>query len=57
MERLRVAVGWVVVCAWVASLIVDALVKTYDPPTTLHIVMMIVAGYLFAPTIVGRGKP
>lgn len=47
-------VGWVIVVAWVGSLIADVALPTYDVPLTVHGAMMLVAGYLFGPSIVGR---
>lgn len=38
----------VVLGTWSASLIVDMLVPTYDPPTGIEPLMMALAGFLFA---------
>ena len=38
----------VVLGMWSASLIVDMLVPTYDPPTGIEPLMMALAGFLFA---------
>lgn len=56
LERFRIVVGWVIVAAWVVSLIVDATVPSYDVPITLNSAMLLVAGWLFGPAITGRGR-
>ena len=56
MDRLRLVVAWVIVAAWLVSLVVDGLVPAYEIPPTIHGLMLIVAGFLFGPTITGRGK-
>lgn len=54
LEKLRFGVGCVITSAWLASIILAAVDRTYSPPYTLHLTMMIVAGWLFAPSIVKR---
>ena len=54
ITRLRIIVAWLIVAAWVASLVLDASLRTYEVPATLHGLMLIVAGFLFGPTITGR---
>lgn len=56
LNRLRLIVAWIVVIAWVSSVVLDAAVPTYEAPATVHGIMLIVAGYLFGPTIMGRKK-
>ena len=53
LDRLRIGVGIVIVCAWVGSLLLDAFVTDYDPPATVHLLMMVVAGAIFGPSITG----
>jgi len=36
LNRVRTAVAWVAVAAWVASLIVDAAISDYDVPAAVH---------------------
>ena len=55
LTRLRLAVAWIIVVAWLASLIADAVLPQYEVPATVHGLMLIVAGFLFGPTITGRG--
>lgn len=54
VTRLRLVVAWIIVGAWLASLILDATVANYEVPATVHGLMLIVAGFLFGPTITGR---
>lgn len=54
--RLRIVIGWVVVGAWVGSIIIDASIPDYDPPASIHLLMMLVAGALFGPKITGRSS-
>lgn len=56
VDRLRLAVAWLIVAAWMASLVGDAFVESYEVPATVHGLMLIVAGFLFGPTITGRKK-
>jgi hypothetical protein len=56
LTRLRLAVAWLVVGTWLASLLGDAFVPAYQVPATVHGLMLIVAGYLFGPTITGKRK-
>jgi hypothetical protein len=53
-ERLRLALGIVAVIAWVVSIGVDIFVPAYDPPQSIQFVVLIVAGSLFAPTVVRK---
>jgi hypothetical protein len=54
--RFRLIVGGIIVGVWIASLVVDATNPLYEVPVTVHGAMMLVAGYLFAPTIYNRRK-
>ena len=54
LGRLRLVLGWIIVITWVVSLVLDALLPMYDVPATVHGLMMLVAGALFGPSIVGR---
>lgn len=47
MERLPSAIGWTVTVAWAASFVLDAVLKNYEPPVTVHALMMLVAGAAF----------
>ncbi len=37
----------IVVLVWAASILLEAFVKSYDPPSGVNEVFMIVAGFLF----------
>lgn len=56
LERFRLVVAGVIVAAWIASLILDATSPTYDPPTALNTAALIVAGFLFGPTLVKSSR-
>ena len=56
VSRLRIVVAWLVVSVWVISLVLDAMLPAYEVPATVHGLMLIVAGFLFGPTITGRGR-
>lgn len=56
-ERLTIAVGIVIVLLWGVSVLLSFIDRSYNPPATLHALMMLVAGVLFGPTITGgRGR-
>lgn len=52
IDRLRVAVAVTITVLWVAATIYDATSATYDVPTNLQNLMMLVAGFLFTPTVI-----
>lgn len=54
LEKLRVFLGWASVVAWLASLTLAAVDRTYHPDPSVHVVLMVVAGALFGPSIVRR---
>lgn len=54
MDRLRLVVGGLITAAWFASFVVDVVNPAYDPPATIHLLMMVVAGALFAPSVLNR---
>lgn len=54
MDRLRNAIGWTVLIAWGTSFVLDAALKNYDPPVSVHALMMIVAGAAFGGSIIKR---
>lgn len=56
IDRLRIAIGWIAVSAWIVSFILDAILPRYVVPPTVHGLMLIVAGALFGPTIMGRRR-
>ena len=52
-ERMRVAVATVIVVIWVGLVVVSVVDPTRPVPVGAQALMMIVAGYLFAPAIPG----
>lgn len=52
LDQLRKVVIVIVTVAWTASLVLTALDRTYNPPGTLHVLMVAVVTFLLgAPTI------
>lgn len=49
--RLISATGWVVLVAWAISFILSAVVTDYEPPSSLHALMVIVAGSAFGANV------
>lgn len=57
MERLRLFIAWAITVAWVASIIYTAVDRTYNPPVTIHVLMVALVTALFAgPRILKNGK-
>lgn len=52
--RVRLAMAWVILGVWVGSLVLEAVLPSYDAPTSIHVLMMLVAGAMFGPKIGGR---
>lgn len=50
VERL----AYIITGCWVISFGVDLVVKSYDPPATVHALMMAVAGTAFTSTLIQR---
>jgi membrane-bound acyltransferase YfiQ involved in biofilm formation len=55
INRLRLAVAWIIVVVWLVSFVLDATVASYNVPASVHGLMAMVAAFLFGPTITGRG--
>jgi len=47
VNRLATIVAVVITTAWAVSFILDAVVATYEPPPSVHPLMLMVAGSLF----------
>lgn len=56
IERLRVAVGVVLLSLYAVTAVVNLLDPTREIPTELHALMAIVAGALFGPSLLKRGE-
>lgn len=54
-HKLRVIVASIILVVWVVTLVADAVFSSYSVPPTVHGLMVMVATYLFGPTITGRG--
>jgi len=53
-EKLRLVFGSVAITLWVVSIGFDIFRPAYDPPQSIQLVVLIVAGSLFAPTVVKK---
>lgn len=56
MERLRMWVAWIIVVLWVFLVILQAVDPHRPVPAAVQALMMLVAGYLFAPAIMRRDR-
>lgn len=54
METLRRAAIVVIMTLWTVSIIYTAIDRSYNPPATLHVLMVAVATFLFGAPIVFR---
>ena len=52
IDRLRIAVALIITVLWVGATILDATSTNYDVPSNLQNLMMLVAGFLFTPTVI-----
>jgi len=52
VDRFRLVVAAVIVAVWVVATLLDATVPGYDVPTNVQNLMMLVAGFLFTPTVI-----
>jgi hypothetical protein len=46
-KRMVSILGYTIIIAWALSFIADAAVRGYDPPPTVHGLMMLLAGAAF----------
>lgn len=46
-KKLAYIAASVIAIAWVGSLVLNAIDRTYNPPASLHILMLAVATFLF----------
>jgi hypothetical protein len=55
LEKLRLWTALTIIILWVISIIAGAIPPLgYDPPPTLHALMVMTATFLFGPTMIGR---
>jgi cytochrome c oxidase assembly factor CtaG len=52
VERLRIAIAITITVLWVGATVLDATSSTYDVPSNLQNLMMLVAGFLFTPSVI-----
>lgn len=55
-ERLRLWLGGIAVAVWVITIGFDIFDPSYDPPQSVQLVVLLVAGSLFTPTIVKKAN-
>lgn len=55
-ERTATVIAGVIVVLWVASFILDATSRSYDPPASIHALMMAVAGWAFGQRYLERNR-
>lgn len=55
-EKLRLVLGSVAIAVWVFSIVAEATIPTFESPQSVQLVVLIVAGSLFAPTIVRKAN-
>lgn len=57
LEKLRLYTATTIVVVWMVSLIADVIpILNYDPPATLHALMVMTATFLFGPSLLGRSR-
>lgn len=56
MERFRFWVASTIVVVWVASLLLAAALPAFRIQPSVHVLMMLVAGWLFGPSMTGKGR-
>lgn len=54
MNRLRLAMGWLILTAWGLSFVVTLVDPTREIPNGLQVLATMVAGALFAPSLLHR---
>ena len=48
-DKVAVRLAYTITLLWTISFFADLFVKSYDPPSTIHALMMAVAGGFLAP--------
>lgn len=51
MRKLAVRMAYVILAAWTVSFVVDIVNPNYEPPPSVHALMVIVAGSLFGESV------
>lgn len=55
-HRFVDVLGWLITFAWGISFVLDAAVKEYEPPVSVHALMMVVAGAAFGSSLIKKGE-
>lgn len=55
-HKLAGIIAVVITVVWTVSFLADLLEPRYDPPPTVHALMMLVAGAAFAGSVTGRSR-
>jgi hypothetical protein len=53
-KRITNVIAVTVTAAWLISFLMDIVVKSYEPPVSVHALMMMVAGAAFAEGVVKK---
>jgi hypothetical protein len=53
-DRIATIIALVITIVWTLSLVLDAVWSKYDPPGTVHALMMAVAGWAFGQRYLGK---
>ena len=53
-DTFRLVLGGTILACWVASITLNAIDRTYNPPITIHALMLVVATWAFADRVIGR---
>lgn len=56
MDRLRLAIGYGVLGTWLAAFVVSVAKPEFNVSPALQLLMTLIGGTVFAPTILGRDK-
>lgn len=56
-SRIVQGLAAVITTAWAVSFIVDILDKSYEPPASVHALMLLVAGAVFGEGLLRSNKP
>ena len=55
-KRITNAIAIIALLLWVVSFVLDAVLTNYEPPISVHIVMMTVAGAAFGGSVLKKGS-
>jgi hypothetical protein len=55
-NRIAAWLAIVITAVWAISFLVDIVIKTYDPPASVHALMMLAAGAIFGEGLLKRNR-